>query len=132
MLGLAFITVFTRGFFLFPERELPIPDWLQQSLRYAPLAALVAVVAPEIVLTQGQLIGTWKVLGNIGICSMKLKRDGEAIEAFEKYLQEGGAQIDKEEKAQVERDLSMLKASVVTVKLAFPSSPAKMLDERQQ
>jgi branched-subunit amino acid transport protein len=59
ILGLAAITLLTRGFFLFPERELPMPGWLQQGLRYAPLAALVAVVAPEIVLTQGRLIDTW-------------------------------------------------------------------------
>lgn len=59
ILGLALITIVTRGFFLFPERELPMPAWLQQGLRYAPLAALVAVVAPEIVLTQGRLIDTW-------------------------------------------------------------------------
>jgi branched-subunit amino acid transport protein len=58
--GLALITVLTRAFFLLPERELPLPDWLQQGLRYAPLGALVAVVAPEVVLTQGQLIGTWQ------------------------------------------------------------------------
>lgn len=57
--GLALITLLTRGFFLIPERELPLPAWLQQGLRYAPLAALVAVVAPEIVMTQGQLITTW-------------------------------------------------------------------------
>jgi branched-subunit amino acid transport protein len=59
ILGLAAITMLTRGFFLFPERDLPMPPWLQQGLRYAPLAALVAVVAPEIVLTQGRLISTW-------------------------------------------------------------------------
>jgi branched-subunit amino acid transport protein len=59
ILGLAFITLFTRGFFLFPERDLPLPAWLEQGLRYAPLAALVAVVAPEVVLTQGRLITTW-------------------------------------------------------------------------
>ncbi len=59
VLGLALITIVTRGFFLFPDRELPMPAWLQQGLRYAPLAALVAVVAPEIVLTQGRLIDTW-------------------------------------------------------------------------
>jgi len=59
VLGLALITLLTRGFFLFPERELPIPAWLQQGLRYAPLAALVAVVAPEVVMAQGRLIGTW-------------------------------------------------------------------------
>jgi branched-subunit amino acid transport protein len=60
IVGLALITVLTRAFFLLPERDLPLPDWLQQGLRYAPLAALVAVVAPEVVLTQGQLIGTWQ------------------------------------------------------------------------
>jgi branched-subunit amino acid transport protein len=60
ILGMALITIVTRGFFLFPERELPLPAWLQQGLRYAPLAALVAVIAPEIVMTQGQFIGTWR------------------------------------------------------------------------
>jgi len=58
ILGLALITIVTRGFFLFPEREVPMPAWLQQGLRYAPLAALMAVIAPEIVMTQGQLITT--------------------------------------------------------------------------
>ena len=60
ILGLALITLLTRGFFLLPEREVPLPAWLQQGLRYAPLAALVAVVAPEVVLTQGRLIDTWQ------------------------------------------------------------------------
>jgi len=59
ILGLAVITLVTRAFFLLPERELPLPGWLEQGLRYAPLAALVAVVAPEIVMTQGRLIDTW-------------------------------------------------------------------------
>jgi branched-subunit amino acid transport protein len=60
IVGLALITLLTRAFFLLPEREMQLPAWLQQGLRYAPLAALVAVVAPEVVLTQGQLIGTWQ------------------------------------------------------------------------
>ncbi len=60
VIGLALLTLLTRAFFLFPERELPMPVWLQQGLRYAPLAALVAVVAPEVVMTQGQLIDTWR------------------------------------------------------------------------
>ncbi|HET9821807.1 MAG TPA: AzlD domain-containing protein [Burkholderiaceae bacterium] len=60
IVGLALITILTRGFFLMPERELPLPAWLQQGLRYAPLAALVAVVAPEVVMTQGRLIDTWQ------------------------------------------------------------------------
>jgi len=58
ILGLAVITVGTRGFFLYPEKELPLPAWLKQGLRYAPLAALAAVVAPEVVTTQGHLITT--------------------------------------------------------------------------
>ncbi len=58
--GLAGLTVLTRGFFFLTEREVPIPAWLQQGLRYAPLAALMAVVAPEVVLTQGDLISTWR------------------------------------------------------------------------
>jgi branched-subunit amino acid transport protein len=58
--GLAVITIATRGFFLFPDREVPMPAWLQQGLRYAPLAALAAVVAPEVLMTQGHVIGTLK------------------------------------------------------------------------
>lgn len=58
VLGLAALTIATRGFFLFPQREIPIPVWLQQGLRYAPLAALMAVIAPEVLLTRGELIST--------------------------------------------------------------------------
>ncbi len=58
--GLTALTVLTRGFFLLTEREIPIPDWLREGLRYAPLAALAAVVVPEVVMTQGQLISTWQ------------------------------------------------------------------------
>ena len=58
--GLAVVTIVTRAFFMIPDRELPMPDWLREALRYAPLAALCAVVAPEILLTQGQLPSTWR------------------------------------------------------------------------
>lgn len=58
--GLTVITVLTRGFFLISERELVLPDWVKRGLRYAPLAALAAVVVPEIVMSQGRLIGTWQ------------------------------------------------------------------------
>ncbi|MBC7939328.1 MAG: AzlD domain-containing protein [Chitinophagaceae bacterium] len=58
IVGLTVITVVTRGFFFLTKREIPIPVWLQQGLRYAPLAALAAVVLPEVVLTQGQFITT--------------------------------------------------------------------------
>ncbi len=60
IVGLAVISVVSRGFFLFPEREVPIPVWLQRGLKVAPLAALSAVIVPEIVMTQGHLISTWQ------------------------------------------------------------------------
>lgn len=60
IVGMALITLLTRGFFLIPDRDLPMPEWLRQGLRYAPLAALAAVVAPEILMTQGHLISTLK------------------------------------------------------------------------
>lgn len=58
ILGLAAITLVTRGFFFLTDRPLPLPPWLRQGLRYAPLAALAAVVVPEVVMTQGHLVGT--------------------------------------------------------------------------
>src|SRR3954470_18431403 len=60
IVGMALVTLITRGFFLYPEREVPLPAWLKQGLRYAPLAALAAVIVPEIVMTQGHLITTWQ------------------------------------------------------------------------
>ena len=58
IIGLALITVLARAFFMIPEREIPMPDWLRRGLKYAPLAALTAVIAPEILMVQGHLIGT--------------------------------------------------------------------------
>lgn len=56
--GLALVTLIARTFFMLPERELPMPDWLKRGLKYAPLAALTAVIAPEILMTQGALVNT--------------------------------------------------------------------------
>ena len=58
--GLTVVSVVTRGFFMIPNREVPIPAWLREALRYAPLAALVAVLLPEIAMTGDHLIATWK------------------------------------------------------------------------
>ncbi|KAF1048240.1 MAG: hypothetical protein GAK38_01489 [Xylophilus sp.] len=56
--GLGAITLLTRSFFMLPEREWPLPDWLQRGLRYAPLAALAAVLVPEVIMRNGHLIVT--------------------------------------------------------------------------
>ena len=60
ILGMTAITVVTRGFFLLSEREWPLPAWANRGLRYAPLAALAAVIAPEIVLMDGALVDNWR------------------------------------------------------------------------
>ena len=58
--GLALVTLVTRGFFLYPEREVPLPAWLKRGLKVAPLAALTAVVLPEIVMSQGHFLTSWQ------------------------------------------------------------------------
>jgi branched-subunit amino acid transport protein len=60
VLGLAVVTVLARGFFLFSNRTWSLPHWAQRGLQYAPIAALAAVVVPEVVMVQGHLIDTWK------------------------------------------------------------------------
>jgi branched-subunit amino acid transport protein len=61
ILGLAVVTVFTRSFFFISEREWPIPSWLREGLRHAPLAALVAIIAPSVLMdAQGQWLQTWQ------------------------------------------------------------------------
>ena len=39
-----------------------------------------------------------KILGNLGLCAMKLERDGEAIAAYKRYLAEVGAVAPAERK----------------------------------
>jgi hypothetical protein len=73
---------------------------------------------------------SWKILGNLGIAAMKLERDAEAITAMEKYLEQGAEQLPADERAQFERDLSTLRASVVRVKLQSAPPGAVVTDER--
>ncbi len=74
---------------------------------------------------------SWKILGNLGLAAMKLERDGEARDAIKRYLAEGGSQIEPDERAQMERDLQSLEASVVTVHLDATPAGASIVDERQ-
>lgn len=57
-IGMAVVTLLCRSSFLLPKGEVPMPKWLREGLRYAPTAALAAVVMPELVMTQGQLVHT--------------------------------------------------------------------------
>jgi hypothetical protein len=73
---------------------------------------------------------SWKILGNLGIAAMKLERDGEAVEAYSKYLQEGGDQIDPAEREQITRDMNTLKASLATLSVESAPPGAIIIDER--
>ncbi len=56
--GMACVTVVARSFFFISKKPWTLPPWAQRGLQYAPLAALAAVIAPEIVMSQGALIHT--------------------------------------------------------------------------
>jgi len=58
--GLALVTVVTRSFFFMSNQAWHLPHWAQRGLQYAPIAALAAVVCPEVFMTQGHLVTTWQ------------------------------------------------------------------------
>ena len=60
IIGLTVVTVVARSFFFLSNQDWPPPHWAQRGLQYAPIAALSAVVVPEIVMSQGALITTWQ------------------------------------------------------------------------
>jgi branched-subunit amino acid transport protein len=60
ILGMAAVTVVARGFFLWSKQAVQMPPPLQRALQVAPLAAIVAITAPEIFLAHGELIATWR------------------------------------------------------------------------
>ena len=50
--GLMLVTIITRGFFLLAGSRFNIPQTVHEFLRYAPTAALIAIVLPEILFIQ--------------------------------------------------------------------------------
>jgi branched-subunit amino acid transport protein len=58
ILGLACVTVISRSFFFISSKEWTLPRWAQRGLQYAPIAALAAVIAPEIFMFKGIVLHT--------------------------------------------------------------------------
>lgn len=58
--GMTLITVLTRSLFFLSNKSWELPVWVARGLKYAPIAALAAVVVPEIVTNAGQLVPDWK------------------------------------------------------------------------
>lgn len=59
IVGMTLITIVTRCFFFLSSRPLHLPQWARNGMQYAPIAALAAVIIPEIVMSQGHVIATW-------------------------------------------------------------------------
>ncbi len=53
IIGLTLITLLMRSSFLMLGDHFPLPERVQHGLRYAPVCALIALVTPELFLTQG-------------------------------------------------------------------------------
>jgi hypothetical protein len=73
--------------------------------------------------------GSPKILGNMGFCAMRLERDGEAIEAYSRYLREV-PDIDAEERAQIVRDLQTLTVGVARLTIEVDKPGARITDVR--
>ena len=67
--------------------------------------------------------GSWKVKGNLGLCALKLERDGEALAFYQGYLEEGGTEIDPDERQYIEREMLLIKGNIANIALTS-SSPA--------
>jgi len=48
--GMIVMTFVARCFFIFLGNRIKISEWALETIRYAPLAALIAILAPEIFL----------------------------------------------------------------------------------
>lgn len=53
--GMAAIAFLTRAVFILPGSHLRLPPTAERMLRYAPAAALMAIIVPDIALVQGAL-----------------------------------------------------------------------------
>jgi hypothetical protein len=73
---------------------------------------------------------SWKVLGNLGLCAVKLERDGEALTYYQDYLRRGGKDISKDEREAIERDLLLIKGNGATLELSSSETELELQDER--
>jgi branched-subunit amino acid transport protein len=68
IIGLTLVTIVTRGAFLMIGDRISLPERVQHALRYAPACALAALVAPELLLQQGQVfvsVENFKLVGAV-------------------------------------------------------------------
>lgn len=73
---------------------------------------------------------SWKVLGNLGLCALKLERDADALAYYEQYLKKGGNEIAPEERNAIEQDLLLLRGNLAVVRITSPVADLQVVDRR--
>jgi hypothetical protein len=73
---------------------------------------------------------SWKVLGNLGLCALKLERDGEALGYYEKYLSEGGNEVDPGERKALVQDMALISGNSALVTLTATEANAELISTR--
>ncbi|MDD5305829.1 MAG: tetratricopeptide repeat protein [Deltaproteobacteria bacterium] len=75
---------------------------------------------------------TWKMLYNIGQCEAALKHYGQAIEAFESYLGQGGDDVPPERRDKVLAELDRMRRMVGGVKVKAPAGTQVLIDGEER
>ncbi len=57
--GMTMVTVLTRSLFLAMGNRMTLPTRLQHALRFAPAAALIAIVLPDLLWNHGHFDASW-------------------------------------------------------------------------
>ncbi len=73
---------------------------------------------------------SWKVLGNLGLCALKLERDADALSYYDQYLKKGGNEIAPEERNAIEQDLLLLRGNLAVVRVTSPVADLQIVDRR--
>jgi hypothetical protein len=74
--------------------------------------------------------GSWKALGNLGLCALNLERDGEALGYYKRYLSEGGSEVDPEEAKALKRELLLIEGNLAIVTVESDIADLQITDTR--
>jgi tetratricopeptide (TPR) repeat protein len=71
---------------------------------------------------------SWRLLYNIGQSEAAAKRHGLAMDAFEKYLSQGGDDVDEARRLEVAAEIERLRTIVGTVEIVAPDDSQVVID----
>jgi hypothetical protein len=73
----------------------------------------------------------WSILGNLALCAMNLERDGEALAHYENYLAQAQDDITANERAEIEREMLLIKGNMATVELSSVEPSTRVTVRRE-